>query len=197
MKNTLSDRDLYGAAIEGDRRAVNSLVERYHSQLIAYGTASGWSRSDCEDAVQLAWMRFFQHVQRAGQDSTKALRKPESLRFWLITTTLNALRQEHRETRRQQAVSERATGEASVRGELVDNPDYLAPLEQAEQRTVMRNAFALLTEACRELIGLLLVDPPLSYEEISDVTGRPHGSIGPTRRRCIDQLQSLIDERTT
>jgi len=138
-------------------------------------------------------MRFFQHVQTAGQDPSKMLRRPESLRFWLITTTLNALRQEHRSSRRREALAERASLEASARGQLVDDPDYLEPLEIEEQPMLLRGAFGRLNEACRQLLGLLLFDPPLSYEEISEITGRPKGSIGPTRSRCIDQLLSVIE----
>ena len=192
-RRTDSDRALYGAAVEGDREAVRMLVERHHHQLIAYCIASGWAHNDAEDAVQLAWMRFFQHVQSAGKDVSKVLHKPESLRFWLITTTLNALRQEHRSSQRRDALAKRATQEASARGQLVDDPDYLEPLEIEEQRSQLRGAFARLSEACRQLIGLLLFDPPLSYDEISELTGRPRGSIGPTRRRCIEQLRSAIE----
>lgn len=188
-----SDRLLYTNAVSGDRSAVRDLVVRYHPQLVAYAAANGWSRSDCEDAVQLAWMRFFQHVQRAGQDPTKALRKPESIRFWLMTTTLNALRQEHRTSRRQETLVDRATSEAAARSQLFDEPDYLAPIHLEERVSEVRVAFARLTEQCRELISLLLMDPPLSYQQISDLSGRPRGSIGPTRQRCIEQLRTLID----
>jgi DNA-directed RNA polymerase specialized sigma24 family protein len=47
-----------------------------------------------------------------------------------------------------------------------------------------------LPENRRELLYLLLVDPPLSYDEISARLGIPKGSIGPTRARALEQLRS-------
>jgi DNA-directed RNA polymerase specialized sigma24 family protein len=32
-------------------------------------------------------------------------------------------------------------------------------------------------------------DPPVPYAEISDRLGIPIGSIGPTRRRCLEKLR--------
>jgi DNA-directed RNA polymerase specialized sigma24 family protein len=46
-----------------------------------------------------------------------------------------------------------------------------------------------LPEARRELLLLLLADPPLSYDEISARLGIPRGSIGPTRARALEQLR--------
>ncbi len=41
----------------------------------------------------------------------------------------------------------------------------------------------------RDLLLLLLTDPPLAYEEISARLGIPIGSIGPTRARALEQLR--------
>jgi DNA-directed RNA polymerase specialized sigma24 family protein len=46
-----------------------------------------------------------------------------------------------------------------------------------------------LPPCCQGLIALLTEDPPLSYAEISARLGIPVGSIGPTRRRCLDKLR--------
>ena len=42
---------------------------------------------------------------------------------------------------------------------------------------------------CQRLIALLVADPPAPYAEISARLGIPVGSIGPTRRRCLDKLR--------
>jgi len=36
---------------------------------------------------------------------------------------------------------------------------------------------------------MLISDPPVPYAEISARLGIPVGSIGPTRRRCLDKLR--------
>ena len=48
-----------------------------------------------------------------------------------------------------------------------------------------------LPEKRRELLLLLLADPPLSYDEISARLGIPRGSIGPTRARALEQLREF------
>jgi DNA-directed RNA polymerase specialized sigma24 family protein len=42
------------------------------------------------------------------------------------------------------------------------------------------------------LLELLMADPPASYIEISSQLGLPVGSIGPTRRRCLERLRVLL-----
>ena len=39
------------------------------------------------------------------------------------------------------------------------------------------------------MLALLIEDPALSYAEISASLGVPVGSIGPSRRRCLDKLR--------
>ena len=50
-------------------------------------------------------------------------------------------------------------------------------------------AFLELPPRCQRLITLLTADPPVPYAEISARLGIPVGSIGPTRRRCLDKLR--------
>ena len=49
--------------------------------------------------------------------------------------------------------------------------------------------FAELTQRQRDLLVLLLTDPPPSYAEISARLGIPVGAIGPTRARAVDRLR--------
>jgi DNA-directed RNA polymerase specialized sigma24 family protein len=62
-------------------------------------------------------------------------------------------------------------------------------LLQAEQHAALREAFGQLSPACQQLLALLIEDPALSYAEISARLGIPVGSIGPSRRRCLDKLR--------
>jgi DNA-directed RNA polymerase specialized sigma24 family protein len=47
-------------------------------------------------------------------------------------------------------------------------------------------------EPCRRLLRVLMADPPPSYEQISSALDMPIGSIGPTRRRCLEQLRRTV-----
>ena len=44
---------------------------------------------------------------------------------------------------------------------------------ESERAVALRSAFSRLGDECRQLLKLLFVDPPLSYDEIAAATGRP------------------------
>jgi DNA-directed RNA polymerase specialized sigma24 family protein len=75
-------------------------------------------------------------------------------------------------------------------------------LLQAERHAALREAFTYLPPSCQQLIGMLIQDPPVPYAKISTELGIPIGSIGPSRRRCVDKLRrhpavaALIDAET-
>ena len=192
----VADTAEYRAALAGGRSAVESIVARYHNQLVAYGRANGWPTQAVDDAVQVTWLQFFRHLSAAAEDPEKALRNPESLRFWLTKTTLNALRDDYRRQKRQERMAEAVSGETVALRTHVAEPDFLRGIELDERRSLVRAACERLGQTCRKLLSLLLIDPPLAHAEVAEIMERPIGSIGPTRQRCIATLQSLIAEAT-
>jgi DNA-directed RNA polymerase specialized sigma24 family protein len=54
-------------------------------------------------------------------------------------------------------------------------------------------AFQRMPDACQRLLRLLTAEPRLDYATIARMIGRPVGSLGPTRARCLDQLRQLLD----
>jgi hypothetical protein len=82
-------------------------------------------------------------------------------------------------------------GYALAAGTIPD--DHAQAAEQdllaAERHAALREAFAQLPPGCQQLLALLTGDPALSYAEISARLGIPVGSIGPSRRRCLDKLR--------
>ena len=62
-------------------------------------------------------------------------------------------------------------------------------LLRAEHHAALREAFTHLPPDARQLIALLIQDPPVPYAEISARLGIPVGSIGPNRGRCLDKLR--------
>ncbi len=59
----------------------------------------------------------------------------------------------------------------------------------AERDAALRAALAELPQNCRELLSMLIGDPPRNYADISATLGIAVGSIGPTRARCLDRLR--------
>jgi len=58
----------------------------------------------------------------------------------------------------------------------------------AERHAALREALQGLPLTGQQLILLLIEDPPVPYSEISARLGIAVGSIGPTRRRCLNKL---------
>jgi tryptophanase len=75
-----------------------------------------------------------------------------------------------------------------------DYPDMItgaaeSELLRAERHAALREAFMHLPPGSRQLIALLIQDPPVPYAEISARLGIPVGSIGPSRSRCLEKLR--------
>ena len=135
--------------------------------------------ADAEDAGQAVWLQLVNHIGR--------IRDPAALPGWLATTT-----------RRECGRIVRAARRTAHRGGHVldaeDVPDEQAAMADdqllaGERHAALREALAGLLPACQHLITLLAEDPPLPYAQISARLGIPVGSIGPTRRRCLDKLR--------
>ena len=190
---TATDSDLYSRATAGDRNAVESVVRRYHQELTAFGRAWGWDEHVVKDALQITWMKFFHLVREVEAGRSGGLIDPENLRAWLARTLRNSLHDEHRRQQRQEGLAERAQA-AMPASATVSDPDYLEGVEREERHSLLRSAFSRLGQTCRELLGLMLIDPPLSYAEVAELMDKPVGSIGPTRQRCIDTVQAILAE---
>ena len=73
-----------------------------------------------------------------------------------------------------------------------DSPALDAALLDQERDRALADAFLQISESCQELLRLLTADPPLAYEDIAEMLGRPVGSIGPTRARCLERLRAVL-----
>jgi RNA polymerase sigma factor (sigma-70 family) len=170
---------LVAAAAVGDGSAWNELVDRYAPLLVSVVRGFRLGAAETEDVAQTVWLRLVEHLH--------SLREPEALPMWIITIA-------RREAIRYLTVARRVSPydplEPSAVSQLPDDakePDE--DLARAERRDALLSALAELPSRQRELLLLLVEDPPLSYAEISDRTGIPIGSIGPTRGRAVDRLR--------
>lgn len=170
--------DLLGRAAVGDREAWDEIVERYGRLVWSVVRGFRLDAAAAADVTQTVWLRLVEHVGR--------IEEPDRLPGWLATTARNEALRVSRASRRQ----------VPVVVEL-DPPDPAAvsPEEKVvddELAADVAGAFAHLDEGCRELLRLLTLDPPLDYQTVSELLGRPIGSIGPTRGRCLDRLRALL-----
>ncbi len=184
--------DLVTRAAKGDKHAWDALVERFIPLIWSICRRYRLGDADAEDVSQNVWLHL--------ADQLDKIRDPAALPGWLATTT-------RRECLR---VLRTARGQLTARHLLdaqVTADDQAGTAEQellrAERQATLREAFAALPPSGQRLIALLLEYPPMPYAQISARLGIPVGSIGPTRRRCLDKLRrhpeiaALINTGTT
>jgi len=168
--------DLVLAAREGDAEAWDALVARFAGRVRAVARSYRLSESDAEDVSQVTWLRLVSNLDR--------IRDPDRVGAWLVTTASHeALRIIRRAGRH--GVGDDGWEEAIVS----DDPAADSGMIVAERDRALWKAMGMVPAACQRLLRLLAADPPPSYEEVSAVLDMAPGSIGPTRRRCLDRLR--------
>jgi RNA polymerase sigma factor (sigma-70 family) len=167
---------LVRAAAAGDQDAWHALVDCHSGSLRVIARAHRLNGADTEDVVQTTWLRFVEHLPR--------ITSPAAVRGWLATTARRECLRVLREGARCPPSEE--LPEAPLQREA-PGPD--ARLLEAERDEALRRAVGLLPSRDRALLGLLIADPPLSYEQIGTAMDMPTGSIGPTRARCLSRLR--------
>ena len=178
MRNDPMVIALVTRAAAGDQGAWDKIVERYSPLVWSICVRYQLGRPDIDDVGQNVWLLL---VERIGQ-----LREPAALPGWLATTTqrecLRVLRAGRRHDHAGLPAEDQMPSDADA-----------AMIEQeiliAERDAALRAAFAELGPSCRELLSMLICDPPCAYTQISATLGVAVGSIGPMRARCLERLR--------
>jgi RNA polymerase sigma factor (sigma-70 family) len=173
---------LVARARDGDQYAWNEIVDRYAPLVWSICQRYGLSRNDTDDIGQTVWLLL---VEQLGN-----IRQPAALPGWLATTT-------HRECMRAVRGKARSYSHSPFLDETQIPLQRQAPaleeeIIEAELGAALRAALAELPDFCRRLLSLLLRDPPLSYQEISDLLPIRVGSIGPQRKRCLNRIRRSL-----
>lgn len=165
-------------AARGEQSAWHALVERFSDMVWSVARSFRLDEATAKDVAQTVWLKLVENLDRIDD--------PERLPGWLATTcrreALRVAKNQQRQVPTEFAYDVADDTSPSLDELLIDD----------EENRVVVQAFKVLDDACRELLRLMTVEPALSYEEISDATGRPIGSLGPTRSRCLDKLRANI-----
>jgi RNA polymerase sigma factor (sigma-70 family) len=182
-------------ALSGDRSAWTQLVGRL--QLVVWKTVNMMSAEPDvrDDAFAATWLRLAERLD--------TIREPEKLPGWLATTAANEVRQIRRQRRRLTVGLTSTAFDKAGRNESLtigssESKGALDPSDRAvrnDEHRRVRVAFRRLDPTCQEVLSVLVMtDEPVSYDLASEQLRRPVGSLGPTRRRCLDKIRDLLQE---
>lgn len=174
----------FHAAAGGDQAAWDWLVDRYSRLVWGVIRAHGLNHTDAHDAFQLTWLRL---LERIG-----TVRDPARLPGWLSTTARNEClgiwRKQGRAAPTDDEVLDRVAGSSPA----ADQSTLVA-----DRDSTLWKAFNRLTVRCQRVLRVLVADAedgPPDYTMAAAALEMPIGSLGPTRRRCLDKLRDLLVE---
>ncbi|HEY3528549.1 MAG TPA: sigma-70 family RNA polymerase sigma factor [Nocardioides sp.] len=174
---------LYDAATDafrrwrtGDEPALDDLVRMMSPVLWHVVRATGLDREAAEDVVQNTWLTLVR--------SADSVRDAQAITRWLCTAA-------RREAWR---VSKVSTRSRPVEDEVLDArmPVQSSPESEvvtSDEQAHLWRALSRLPERCQKLLRIVAWEPRPDYSSVADSLGMPIGSIGPTRRRCLDKLR--------
>jgi RNA polymerase sigma factor (sigma-70 family) len=163
------------AAAAGDERAWQLLVGRYGATIAAVTRRHRLGAADRDEVAQRTWLRLVEHIW--------TIREPAALGGWLQTTARNECLRVLASSRRETPVDDEFLAEQPDDANLEDG------LAERERKAALRGALERLTPRQQRIVRLLLMEPALSYAELSERLGVPQGSLGPTRQRCLARLR--------
>ena len=162
----------------GDERLLPELMGIYRNLVVAAARRVVRSSSDVEDAVQETWLSFVRNGHRIDDQSRVGA--------WLWTVSMNNAHRIQRASRRTFATAD----VGALSGELADVIDFDIAVHAGERHRALIDAAATLSVRDRDMLALFLDDRDFDYREISARSGRPIGSLGPTRDRIIRKMRA-------
>jgi RNA polymerase sigma factor (sigma-70 family) len=165
-------------ARDGDAGALDDVVRELNPLLWRVARSQGLATEDAADVVQTTWLELLRRLHD--------IRSVHALTGWLVTTTRRQAW--HVRTRQRKRVGESPDDD----GVVDDRADVPELVEASERQRVLWRHLPALSDRCRALLRIVaFVDRP-DYAAVSEALGMPHGSIGPTRGRCLAKLRKLL-----
>ena len=177
--------ELVGRTRGGDASAWRDLVNEYEPLLRRIARRHRLSAEDADDAVQLTWLRYVEHIDQ--------ITHPDRLRAWLIAIC----RREsvHLATRGKREVPFSGPEVERLADQRGGGGDPFDEAVRRDERDRLYSAIGALPQRQRALLAELLRHEGQSYLNLSHHLNLPVGSLGPTRQRALTRLRN--DPRLT
>ncbi|MEY2416620.1 MAG: hypothetical protein QOH53_1954 [Ilumatobacteraceae bacterium] len=164
---------------DGDARALAELIGIFQSLVKAAARRVLRCATDVDDAVQDTWLTFVRFGDRIAD--------PQRVGAWLWTVALNSARRIQRRDSRC-IVADNVADLADAMADDVPDPDHA--LQRCERASIVHRAAAEMRPTDQRVLRLMMDERAYDYRQISSLSGRPIGSLGPTRERIIRRLRT-------
>jgi RNA polymerase sigma factor (sigma-70 family) len=179
--NPVADTELIARCLDKDAGAWQALVDRYADLVYGIARRAGLDDARGQDVVQDVFLALLKNLGR--------LRQHDRLMGWIVKA---ARRESWRVARRARSARSREEGVSRPERDVGALP--ADALQQEERRHLVRRAMRLIDGRCQRLLDALFLREVRDYQALSVELAMPVGSIGPTRRRCLDKLADALHE---
>lgn len=170
----VDNAQLIAACRTGDHRAWAQIVDRYQRLVYAIPLREGLRRDDAADVAQETFAALVKSLHR--------IKDPDRLGYWLMTVA-----------RRMSWRIRDGQSHAIVDLDQIESDESLTVGDETLEALWVYEAVMHLDDPCRSLVLALFFDPTEpSYGQVALRLGRPLGSIGPLRARCLDRLRDIL-----
>jgi RNA polymerase sigma-70 factor (ECF subfamily) len=186
--NELTDEELIlEFQRNGTISAYEILVQRYKNPLINYVFRFLGDYEACVDIVQETMIKVYRY-----KDSYSSIAKFST---WIYTIAGNLARTEYQRRKRRKIISINSYGDQ--KDETYEIPDESFNPEKTTdsgiKEKIIQDALGKVSKAYREAVILRDIQD-LSYEEISEITNLPVGTVKSRINRGRAQLQKLLKD---
>jgi RNA polymerase sigma-70 factor (ECF subfamily) len=185
-----SDAQIVQAVLEGDKDSYGLLIDALSGQIINYLARMTGNRYEAEELAQEAFIRAYCALHSYNSDY--------KFSTWLYKIATNLCINHLKKRKRYVHVEDYRDEDGKSVWVISDPSPYANPAEVAERRDVQREvqeAIDGLPPAYRTVVILRHMHG-LSYQEISEVTDLPIGTVksrlGRGRSRLVDLLEGRI-----
>lgn len=169
--------------LDGKEDAWLALVDRFKNLIYSIPLKCGLSADDAAEIFQSVCLSLLSELSK--------IRDPQALPAWLIQVTSRRCSQWQREQQQYLAADDE---EMETHVDKKSRELSAEQVRETELEQVLREALAGLSLQCRQLIEMLFYEsPPRPYEEVAAALGLATGSIGFTRKRCLEYLRKNLE----
>ena len=175
----MEDKLLIWKFKQGSREALRRIYDKYHGRLLKLAIVLTGDLDTSEDIVQDVFVHFAQSANRFGLSG--------SLKSYLITSTLNGVRNQRRDNGRHRLQS---VDEANYLPSFVKRPDQWAVLSEQLER--LSCAMICLPYEQREVITLRIGEN-MTLHQIAGLQKTSISTVHGRYRYGIEKLRSLLN----